>query len=173
MKVLSSLLVGGPTSPLYKALIEQQLGTNFTMGTGYNGEFRDTFFSIGLTGIASAETVEVVEKSIMDALHAVEKGGFGDDEIEAKLSMLELSSKYVRTVLLELQGPPSPEILKCSHHFFISKKQMLVLRLLSAFRRTGIVEGIRLTCSTSTRHSPLLPGLTISSQNHSDINSPL
>ena len=95
MKVLSSLLIGGPSSPLYLALIDSQLGTNFTMGTGHNGDFRDTFFSVGVTGV-KPDDVDKVEGVVLKTLEEISQKGFPSEFIEAKLSMIELSTKYVR-----------------------------------------------------------------------------
>jgi len=94
MRVLSSLLVDGPSSPLYQALLDSKLGTNFTMGTGYNGDFRDTFFSVGVTGVQPSD-VDKIEDVVLGTLKEVSEKGFPSEVVDAKLSIIELSSKYV------------------------------------------------------------------------------
>ena len=40
LKVLMKLLIDGPASPMYKALIESQLGTEYTVNTGFDDSTR-------------------------------------------------------------------------------------------------------------------------------------
>mgnify|MGYP006940049013 CR=1 FL=1 len=44
MRVLSALLVDGPRSIFHKKLIDSQIGTKFTHGTGYNGDYEYDLF---------------------------------------------------------------------------------------------------------------------------------
>ncbi|XP_072010102.1 presequence protease, mitochondrial isoform X2 [Engystomops pustulosus] len=89
---LSSLLVDGPNSPFYKALIEANIGTDFTPDTGYNDSTRDTFFSIGLQGIRK-EDVKTVKEIINKTFHEVIEKGFDPERIEAILHSLEIQMK--------------------------------------------------------------------------------
>ncbi|HEX9873787.1 MAG TPA: insulinase family protein, partial [Deferrimonas sp.] len=47
LTILSSLLVGNPAAPLYKALLDSGLGDNLAPGTGYNDDNRTTYFAAG------------------------------------------------------------------------------------------------------------------------------
>ncbi|CAJ0944453.1 unnamed protein product [Ranitomeya imitator] len=61
LSLLSALLSDGPNSPFYKALIEANLGTDFSPDSGFNNCTRDTFFSIGLQGINTDDIQSVKE----------------------------------------------------------------------------------------------------------------
>ncbi|KAM8967302.1 presequence protease, mitochondrial [Pelodytes ibericus] len=93
LSLLSSLLIDGPNSPFYKALIEANLGTSFSPGTGYNEYTRDTYFSIGLQGIA-ADDIETVKDIIGKTINEVIEKGFDSERIEALLHKLEINTKH-------------------------------------------------------------------------------
>ncbi|XP_036887766.1 presequence protease, mitochondrial [Sturnira hondurensis] len=93
LNLLSSLLIGGPNSPFYKALIESGLGTDFSPDVGYNGHTREAYFSVGLQGIAEKDiqTVrDIVDRTIDDVITK----GFEDDRIEALLHKIEIQMKH-------------------------------------------------------------------------------
>ncbi|XP_037012447.2 presequence protease, mitochondrial [Artibeus jamaicensis] len=93
LNLLSSLLIGGPNSPFYKALIESGLGTDFSPDVGYNGYTREAYFSVGLQGIAEKDiqTVrDIVDRTIDDVITK----GFEDDRIEALLHKIEIQMKH-------------------------------------------------------------------------------
>ncbi|MCW8858663.1 MAG: insulinase family protein, partial [Deltaproteobacteria bacterium] len=50
MSLLSSLLLGNPAAPLYKALLDSGLGGNLAPGSGYHDDNRTTYFAAGLQG---------------------------------------------------------------------------------------------------------------------------
>ncbi|KAI5262151.1 Presequence Protease [Manis pentadactyla] len=93
LNLLSSLLIGGPNSPFYKALIESGLGTDFSPDVGYNGYTREAFFSVGLQGIVE-EDIQTVCDIIDRTVDAVIQKGFEDDRIEALLHKIELQMKH-------------------------------------------------------------------------------
>ncbi|XP_036136143.1 presequence protease, mitochondrial isoform X1 [Molossus molossus] len=93
LNLLSSLLVGGPNSPFYKALIESGLGTDFSPDVGYNGYTREAFFSVGLQGIAEKD-IQTVRDIIDRTIDDVIEKGFEDDRIEALLHKIEIQMKH-------------------------------------------------------------------------------
>ncbi|TKC33751.1 hypothetical protein EI555_021081 [Monodon monoceros] len=96
LSLLSSLLISGPNSPFYKALIESGLGTDFSPDVGYNGCTREAYFSVGLQGIAEKDiqTVQdLVDRTLDDIIEYVRKG-FEDDRIEALLHKIEIQMKH-------------------------------------------------------------------------------
>lgn len=93
LNLLSSLLIGGPNSPFYKALIESGLGTDFSPDVGYNGYTREAYFSVGLQGIAEKD-IQTVRDIIDRTIDDVITKGFEDDRIEALLHKIEVQMKH-------------------------------------------------------------------------------
>ncbi|KAL8205112.1 UNVERIFIED_CONTAM: Presequence protease, mitochondrial, partial [Gekko kuhli] len=96
LNLLSSLLVGGPNSPFYKALIEAGLGTDFSPDVGFNGSTREAYFSVGLQGIAE-ENIDTVKQIIARTIDEVIKDGFEEERIEALLHKIEIQMKHQST----------------------------------------------------------------------------
>ncbi|XP_077614675.1 presequence protease, mitochondrial isoform X1 [Crocuta crocuta] len=93
LNLLSSLLISGPNSPFYKALIESGLGTDFSPDVGYNGATREAYFSVGLQGVAQ-HGVQAVRDLIDRTIEDVLQKGFEDDQIEALLHKIEIQMKH-------------------------------------------------------------------------------
>ncbi|XP_049480444.1 presequence protease, mitochondrial isoform X3 [Panthera uncia] len=93
LNLLSSLLISGPNSPFYKALIESGLGTDFSPDVGYNGSTREAYFSVGLQGVAEQD-VQAVRDIIDGTIEEVLQKGFEDDQIEALLHKIEIQMKH-------------------------------------------------------------------------------
>uniref|UniRef100_A0A2K5QPV1 Presequence protease, mitochondrial n=1 Tax=Cebus imitator TaxID=2715852 RepID=A0A2K5QPV1_CEBIM len=96
LSLLSSLLISGPNSPFYKALIESGLGTDFSPDVGYNGYTREAYFSVGLQGIAE-EDIETVRNLVDRTIDEVIEKGFEDERIEASLHKIEIQMKHQST----------------------------------------------------------------------------
>ncbi|KAH0627570.1 hypothetical protein JD844_003451 [Phrynosoma platyrhinos] len=96
LNLLSSLLVGGPNSPFYKALIESGLGTDFSPDVGFNGSTREAYFSVGLQGI-SEENIDTVKEIIAKTIDEVIEDGFEEERIEALLHKIEIQMKHQST----------------------------------------------------------------------------
>ncbi|KAM6215866.1 presequence protease, mitochondrial [Rhynchocyon petersi] len=93
LSLLSSLLISGPNSPFYKALIESGLGTDFSPNVGYNGYTKEAYFSVGLQGIAEKD-IQTVKNIIDRTIDEVIEKGFEDDLIEALLHKIEIQMKH-------------------------------------------------------------------------------
>ena len=93
LQVASELLTSGPSAPLYKALIESGLGTNFSPVSGYEEHTRETNFTVGLQNIR-AEDAETIIKAIDDTMDKVIDEGFDTERVEAVLHSYELSLKH-------------------------------------------------------------------------------
>ncbi|KAF1845934.1 mitochondrial presequence protease [Cucurbitaria berberidis CBS 394.84] len=91
--VLSSLLMNGYGSPLYRNLIESGLGADFSANTGYDSAGRRGVFSIGLDAV-KAEDVVKVRESIAKTFLEVRKNGFDKIKVDGILHQLELSLKH-------------------------------------------------------------------------------
>ncbi len=112
MTLLSSLLLGNPAAPLYKALLDSELGANLAPGTGYHDDNRTTYFAAGLQG-TDPEHVPAIEKLIMETLERVAREGFSRERIDAAIHRLEFSNRevtgdsypYSLLLLMRLMGP--------------------------------------------------------------------
>ncbi|KAJ3041990.1 Mitochondrial presequence protease [Rhizophlyctis rosea] len=93
MRVLSSLLLEGAASPMFKALIESNIGSDYAATTGYNSHTRRTNVSFGLQGIRS-EDVDMVEEKIMNVLQQAAETGFDSRRVESVIHQMELGLKH-------------------------------------------------------------------------------
>ncbi|KAI1458471.1 Metalloenzyme, LuxS/M16 peptidase-like protein [Annulohypoxylon moriforme] len=91
--LLSSLLMDGYGSPLYKGLIESGLGTDWSPNTGYDGSTATGIFSIGLTGVEQSN-VEKIKGEVQKILVDIRNKGFEKTKIDGYLHQLELSLKH-------------------------------------------------------------------------------
>ncbi|KAI5865610.1 Metalloenzyme, LuxS/M16 peptidase-like protein [Durotheca rogersii] len=91
--LLSSLLMDGYGSPLYRGLVESGLGTDWSPNAGYDGSATTGIFSIGLSGVAQG-SVEKVKDEVQKVLRDVRQKGFEKDKIDGYLHQLELSLKH-------------------------------------------------------------------------------
>ncbi|XP_026887832.2 presequence protease, mitochondrial isoform X1 [Electrophorus electricus] len=93
LSFLSSLMISGPNSPFYKALIEPKIGTDFSSAVGYDGSTRDASFSVGLQGMAE-EDLERVKGIISQTIDYIIATGFEEERIEALLHKIEIQMKH-------------------------------------------------------------------------------
>ena len=93
LSILCALLSDGPSSPLYQALIDSGLGSDYSPLTGYVNYTKQTFFSVGLQNI-SEDQVESVYKAINMALKNGYSEGFPQERIDALLHRIELGTKH-------------------------------------------------------------------------------
>ena len=91
--ILSSLLLDGYGSPMYEALVEAGLGSDFTPNTGYDTSARRGILSIGLNGVKETD-VPKVKEAIQSKLGDIHQKGFEKHKIEGLLHQLELVLKH-------------------------------------------------------------------------------
>ncbi|KAM9349611.1 presequence protease, mitochondrial isoform 1-T1 [Symphorus nematophorus] len=96
LSLLSSLMMCGPNSPFYKALIEPKIGTDFSSVVGYDGSTKEASFSIGLQGMAEAD-MERVKQIISQTIDDIIENGFEEERIEALLHKIEIQMKHQST----------------------------------------------------------------------------
>jgi len=89
MSMLSHLLLGSTTSPLYQALIKSGYGDSVT-GGGYADDMKQATFAVGLKGVKK-EDVPKVEALIMETLTKLAKDGFAQAAVEATVNSIEFS----------------------------------------------------------------------------------
>lgn len=91
--ILSSLLLDGYGSPMYRALIESGLGSSFTPNTGIDASGKIPIFSVGVNGVSEADVPSVknaIQKVFEDSLSA----GFSDEKVQGFLHQLELALRH-------------------------------------------------------------------------------
>ncbi|KAI8083948.1 peptidase M16C associated-domain-containing protein [Gilbertella persicaria] len=93
MRLLSYLLLDGHASPMYKALIDTNLGSEFSINTGYDNSTSTSSLSIGLQGVKE-EDVDKVKQTITSVLEQVRQEGFDPKRIEAAIHQMELGQKH-------------------------------------------------------------------------------
>ncbi|KAL2815581.1 Metalloenzyme, LuxS/M16 peptidase-like protein [Aspergillus cavernicola] len=91
--ILSSLLLDGYGSPMYKALIESGLGSSFTPNTGLDTSGRVPVFSIGVTGVSEGQAPRVKEEVQRVFQESLSKG-FNDEKVQGFLHQLELTLRH-------------------------------------------------------------------------------
>ncbi|XP_033988015.1 presequence protease, mitochondrial [Trematomus bernacchii] len=96
LSLLSSLMMSGPNSPFYKALIEPNIGTDFSSVAGYDGSTKEASFSIGLQGMAEEDT-ERVKQIIRETIDDIIEKGFEAERIEGLLHKIEIQMKHQST----------------------------------------------------------------------------
>lgn len=91
--IVSSLLLDGYGSPMYQALVEAGLGSDFTPNTGFDTAAGKGIFSIGVNGVRN-EDVPKVKAAIHAKLEEVFAKGFDNHKIEGLLHQLELALRH-------------------------------------------------------------------------------
>jgi len=95
MKIVSDLLLNGPSAPFYKSLIAPNIGTGYSPCTGYSSFTRQGTFGVGLVGI-SRDDVSRVEGIIHQTLEECVETGFEESRVEAVIHQMELSQRTVK-----------------------------------------------------------------------------
>jgi Zn-dependent M16 (insulinase) family peptidase len=93
LSIISSLLLDGYGSPLYRALIESGLGLDFSPNTGLDSSGKIGIFSVGLIGVKE-ENVSRIKEVIEETLVTARNEGFDPGKIDGLLHQLELSLKH-------------------------------------------------------------------------------
>ncbi|KAJ3136183.1 Presequence protease, mitochondrial, partial [Irineochytrium annulatum] len=146
LQTLSELLTGGPASPFYRALIEPNIGSGFSPGTGYDRSLPEAGFSVGLQGIAAGD-VEMVEGRIRAVFEEAAKNGFPKDRIDGVLHQTEYAIKQKRAnfgmslgqglIPYVLHGGDAVEAFAVAED---AHQQQLMARLREDVKRPGFFE---------------------------------
>ncbi|CAG0884626.1 unnamed protein product [Darwinula stevensoni] len=92
-QILSELLTGSSNAPFYKSLLQPNIGSGFAPITGFDNSAKESFFSVGLQGIAEAD-INRVTSAIWETLEEVTRDGFPEERIDAILHSIELGLKH-------------------------------------------------------------------------------
>jgi len=94
LTILEQVLLGNPGSPLRKALIDSDLGSTLSDGTGYDSENKDTMFSCGLKD-AEAASADRIEQIIFDTLKHLAETGIDKNMVASAIHQIEFHRKEV------------------------------------------------------------------------------
>ena len=70
LSLMEQILLGSLAAPLRYKLIESNLGKDLGDTTGYHSDYSETFFSVGLKGVAK-KNLQAVEDLILDGLKEI------------------------------------------------------------------------------------------------------
>lgn len=91
--IMSSLLLDGYGSPLYRGLIEAGIGPDWSPNTGFDSAGKVGIFSVGLNGVKEVDVLRVKD-SIAQVLQDIHRQGFDKTKVDGLLHQLELSLKH-------------------------------------------------------------------------------
>jgi Zn-dependent M16 (insulinase) family peptidase len=91
--VLVGLLTDGHSAPLRKALLDTNIGTDWSPNVGHDAFGKTGFVAFGLQGVQEGDEPHV-ESEILRVLGEVAETGFESDRIEGILHQMELSLKH-------------------------------------------------------------------------------
>lgn len=94
--VTDQLLTSGPSSPLYKALIQSQLGSRFSPMSGYAYYLTSPIVAYGVEGLDQSDTAveQKVADAVLSTLQQVAKDGFDPRRVDSVVFQEELQQKH-------------------------------------------------------------------------------
>ena len=96
LQILSQLLLDGPNTPFYKAIIEKNVAPQYCPGTGFDHSTKQAKFTLGVQGVKK-DDFDGIEKVIFDTLEQVKKNGFEKEMFEQVLHEIEFSVKKTKS----------------------------------------------------------------------------
>lgn len=94
--VVVDALLGGPSNPLYSAILSWDVCQDLSDLSGMSSDFGAVPFCVGLVGVAEKDRAKA-EKLLMDEITRIARDGIGHDYVEASVRRQEF-------VLQEVQG---------------------------------------------------------------------
>ncbi len=94
LSLLEQILLGNSASPLRKALIDSQLGSALSDGSGFDAENRDTLFVCGLKEV-DPKAAAKIEAIIFGVLHDLVGSGIDTELIESAIHQIEFHRKEI------------------------------------------------------------------------------
>jgi len=95
LHVLEHILIGLPSSPLKKALMDSGLGDDLA-GVGLEADMRQMFFSVGLKGMHPSNAIKA-ESIIFHTIKGLIENGIDPKDIEAAINSVEFSLRENNT----------------------------------------------------------------------------
>ncbi|MBA3019324.1 MAG: insulinase family protein [Proteobacteria bacterium] len=94
LTLLEQILLGNSASPLRKALIDSNLGTALSDGTGYDSNNKDTLFVCGLKDVKKSVAGKI-ESIIFNVLNELATKGIDNKLIESAIHQVEFHRKEI------------------------------------------------------------------------------
>lgn len=96
LSVLDSLLASGPSSPMYRSLIETQIGSEYAPMRGYAYYLSSPIVTYGVAGVDESrpDPEQEVLNAVTAALHSVQKDGFDDRRVRSVVFQEELHQRH-------------------------------------------------------------------------------
>jgi Zn-dependent M16 (insulinase) family peptidase len=96
LQILSQLLLEGPNTPFYKAIIEKNVAPQYCPGTGLDYYTRQAKLTLGVEGVNESDFGKI-EEVIFKTLEQVKKDGIEKELFEQVLHEIEFSVKKTKT----------------------------------------------------------------------------
>ncbi|KAL9618351.1 MAG: hypothetical protein Q9160_006933 [Pyrenula sp. 1 TL-2023] len=93
LSIMSSLLLSGYGSPLYRGLIESGLGLGYSSNTGFDTSANVAMFTLGLDGMRKEDT-STLKSAIVRILEQSSDEAFEPHKVDGLLHQLELALKH-------------------------------------------------------------------------------
>ena len=97
LTLLEQILLGNSASPLRKALIDSNLGTALSDGTGYDSNNKDTLFVCGLKDVKKFVAGKI-ESIIFNVLNELATKGIDNKLIESAIHQVEFHRKEITNI---------------------------------------------------------------------------
>ena len=94
LSLMEQILLGSLAAPLRYKLIESNLGKDLGDTTGYHSDYSETFFSVGLKGVAK-KNLQAVEDLILDGLKEIVAQKIEPSFIESAIHQTELDIREI------------------------------------------------------------------------------
>jgi len=94
LTILEQVLLGNPGSPLRKALLDADIGSTLSDGTGFDAENKDSMFACGLKDVPE-DAGDAIERLIFDTLQEIVDKGIDERLVESAIHQIEFYRKEV------------------------------------------------------------------------------
>ena len=94
LKLLEQILLGNSASPLRKALMDSELGTALSDGTGFDADNRDTLFACGLKDVAESD-VDKIEGIVLAVLQNLVEEGIDSGLVDSAIHQIEFHRREI------------------------------------------------------------------------------
>ncbi|MCA1753400.1 MAG: insulinase family protein, partial [Spirochaeta sp.] len=96
LELLAEVLLGSSASPLYRVIVESDLGEDLSSTSGIETELAEVVFSVGMRG-TNPESKEAVEELILNELRRLVREGIDAQLLEGALRKLEFRNRELKT----------------------------------------------------------------------------
>jgi len=94
LKLLEQILLGNSAAPLRKALMDSEMGTALSDGSGFDADNRDTLFACGLKDV-DPNDADKIEKLIFTVLRQLVEKGIARELIDSAIHQIEFHRREI------------------------------------------------------------------------------